>query len=59
MTATAIKRFRCICTECAPLPPIEGLHPLTHEEDVKVDAGRSRGFLGIIAERVMPSRQRD
>ncbi|MDM9628372.1 hypothetical protein QTL95_20970 [Rhizobium sp. S152] len=25
MKAPAIKRYRCICEECEPLPPIEGL----------------------------------
>lgn len=45
----AAKRYRCICEECEPLPPIEGLHPLTHEGDVKVDAGRPKRLLDIIA----------
>jgi hypothetical protein len=49
MNARAIKPYRCVCTECNPLPPIEGLHPLTHEVDVKVDGGRPKGLLSIIA----------
>ncbi|MDK4731353.1 hypothetical protein [Rhizobium sp. CNPSo 3490] len=49
MKATAIKRYRCVCEECDPSPPIEGLHPLPHEVDVKVDAGRPKGLLGIVA----------
>ncbi|WP_080518710.1 hypothetical protein [Rhizobium leguminosarum] len=57
MTATAIKPYRCVCTECDRLPPIEGLHPLAHDGDVKVDAERPKGLLGIIAKRVMPSRR--
>ena len=56
MKATAIKRYRCICEECDPLPPIEGLHPLTHEA-VEETARKAKGLLGIIAERVMPRRQ--
>ncbi|MGO4133012.1 hypothetical protein ACEQ6A_00430 [Rhizobium brockwellii] len=56
MKAKAIKRTFCVCTECEPLSPIEGLHPLTHE-DTDAEVGRPRGFLGIIAERVMPSRR--
>ncbi|MBB4234278.1 hypothetical protein [Rhizobium esperanzae] len=56
MKATAVRHYRCICEECDPLPPIEGLHPLTHEiaeETVR----KTWGLLGIIAERVMPRRQ--
>ncbi|MBX5164748.1 MULTISPECIES: hypothetical protein [unclassified Rhizobium] len=49
MKATAIKPYRCVCTECYPLPPIKGLHPSAHDEDVKVDAGSPKGLLGIIA----------
>ncbi|MFS8147654.1 hypothetical protein [Rhizobium sp. BR 249] len=56
MKATAIKRYRCICEECDPLPPIEGLHPLTHE-GVEETARKAKGLLGIVAERVMPRRQ--
>ena len=32
MTAKAIRRYLCVCTECEPLPPIEGLHPETFED---------------------------
>ncbi|MDR9772624.1 hypothetical protein RJJ65_08145 [Rhizobium hidalgonense] len=56
MKATAIKPYRCVCTECDPLPPIEGLHPSTHETADET-ARKIRGLLGIIAERVMPGRQ--
>ncbi|WP_027683855.1 hypothetical protein [Rhizobium leguminosarum] len=55
MKAKAIKRYFCVCTECEPLPPIEELHPLTHGQDTDAEVGRPRGFLGIIAERVIPS----
>ena len=57
MTAKAIRRYLCICTECEPLPPIERLHPLTHEPDAEAEAHKPKGLLGIIAERVMPSRK--
>ncbi|AHG46012.1 hypothetical protein RLEG12_23435 [Rhizobium leguminosarum bv. trifolii CB782] len=56
MKATAIKPYRCVCMECDPLPPIEGLHPLAHET-VDETPRKSRGLLDIIAERVMPRRQ--
>ena len=32
MKATVIKRCRCVCEECDPLPPVEGLHPSTVNE---------------------------
>ncbi|MDF0659533.1 MULTISPECIES: hypothetical protein [Rhizobium] len=59
MKATAIKPYRCVCTECEPLRPIEGLHPLTHEGSVKVDAGRPKGLLGIIAKRMTAARRQN
>ncbi|EGE55894.1 UNVERIFIED_ORG: hypothetical protein GGI63_001401 [Rhizobium esperanzae] len=55
MKATAIKRYRCICEECDPLPPIEGLHPLMHNREAAVE--RPKGLLGMIAERVISSRR--
>ncbi|ARM13013.1 MULTISPECIES: hypothetical protein [Rhizobium] len=55
MKATAIKRYRCICEECDPLPPIEGLHPLTHDREAAAE--RPKGLLGMIAERVISSRR--
>ncbi|WP_170965055.1 MULTISPECIES: hypothetical protein [unclassified Rhizobium] len=55
MKAAAIKRYRCVCEECEPLPPIEGLHPLTHEREA--EAERPKRLLGIIAERVMSPRR--
>ncbi|ARM89052.1 hypothetical protein RHEC894_CH02766 [Rhizobium sp. CIAT894] len=58
MKATAIKRYRCICEECDPLPPIEGLHPLTHEGDVKVDR-TPRELFRIIAKRVKAARRQN
>ena len=57
MTAKAIRRYLCVCTECEPLPPIEGLHPLTQEPDTEAEARKPKGLLGIIAERVMPLRR--
>ena len=59
MTAKAITRYRCVCTECAPLPPIEGLHPLTHKLDAEAEARKPKGFLGTIAERVIPPRRQN
>ncbi|MBY5563832.1 hypothetical protein [Rhizobium leguminosarum] len=59
MKAKAIKRSLCVCTECEPLPPIEGLHSLAHEEDTDAEVGRPRGFLGFIAERVIALRRQD
>ncbi|ARO30795.1 hypothetical protein NXC14_CH02875 [Rhizobium sp. NXC14] len=56
MKATAIKPYRCVCEECDPLPPIEGLHPLTHEAADELGR-KARGLLGIIAERVVPCRR--
>ncbi|EJC80094.1 hypothetical protein Rleg4DRAFT_1703 [Rhizobium leguminosarum bv. trifolii WSM2297] len=56
MKAPVIKPYRCVCTECDPLPPIEGLHPSTHEGATETQR-KARGLLGIIAERVMPRRQ--
>jgi len=57
MTAKPIQRYRCFCTECDPLPPIEGPHPLTHEPDAEAEARKPKGFLSIIVERVMPLRR--
>ena len=56
MKATAIKRYRCICEECDPLPPIEGLHPLTHEAAEETPR-KIWGLFGVIAERVTLRRQ--
>ncbi|KZS54298.1 MULTISPECIES: hypothetical protein [Rhizobium] len=59
MKATAIKSYRCICQECDPLPTIEGLHPLTYPPDPETETRKPKGFLGIIADRVMPLRRQD
>ncbi|AIC27969.1 hypothetical protein IE4771_CH02873 [Rhizobium etli bv. mimosae str. IE4771] len=59
MKATAINRHRCVCEECEPLPPIDGLHPLTYKREAEVAAERPKGLLGIIAERVLPSRRQE
>jgi hypothetical protein len=32
MKAQAIRRYRCICEECEPLPPIDGLSATRSEE---------------------------
>ncbi|PDT00727.1 hypothetical protein CO666_28810 [Rhizobium chutanense] len=57
MKATAIKPYRCSCQECDPLPPIEGLHPLTYEPDTEAETSKPKGLLNIIVERVMPLRR--
>jgi len=57
MRATAIKPYRCLCIECEPLPPIEGLHPLTYGDAEESEAPRPKGLLGIIVERVISSRR--
>lgn len=59
MKTAAIRPYRCLCIECEPLPPIEGLHPLTYEDPAENEARKPRGFLGIIAERVISSRKQD
>lgn len=60
MKATAIRPYRCLCIECEPLPPIEGLHPLTHEPGRQQEASRKgRNLLGLIAERITPSRREE
>ncbi|EJJ30736.1 hypothetical protein [Rhizobium sp. CF142] len=58
MRATAIKPYRCLCIECEPLPPIEGLHPLTYRDGAS-EARKPKRLLDIIAERVLPSRRQD
>ncbi len=58
MKPATIKPYRCVCIECEPLAPIEGLHPLTYG-DGESDAPKRKGLLGIIAERVMPLRKQD
>ncbi|MBB3133251.1 hypothetical protein FHS26_000955 [Rhizobium pisi] len=58
MKATAIRSYRCVCSECDPLPPIEGLHPRTFEPADETPR-KAKGLLGVIAERVMPSRRQD
>ncbi|ANK92281.1 hypothetical protein AMK01_CH02840 [Rhizobium sp. N6212] len=57
MKATAIKRYRCVCEECDPLPPIEGLHPLTHDV-VDETPRKARGLLRVIAEQIVPLRRK-
>jgi hypothetical protein len=32
MKAQAIRRYQCVCEECDPLPPIEGLAAPVEEE---------------------------
>ncbi|MBB3409726.1 hypothetical protein FHT87_003645 [Rhizobium sp. BK316] len=59
MRATAIKPYRCLCIECEPLPPIEGLHPLTYGDTAESEARKPKGLFGMIAERVMPSRRQN
>lgn len=58
MKATAIKPYRCQCIECEPLPPIEGLHPLTYGNG-EGEVPERKGLLGIIAERMTRLRKED
>jgi len=59
MKAITIRSYRCLCIECEPLLPIEGLHPLTYGDERQDEARKPKGFLAVIAERVMTSRKRD
>ena len=59
MKATAIRPYRCLCIECEPLPPIDGLHPLTYGDGTGNEASKPKPVLRTIAELVMPSRRRD
>ena len=61
MKATAIKPYRCLCIECEPLPPIEGLHPLTYGDEMEIESEtpKPRGLLGVIADRVTRLRRED
>ena len=59
MRVTAIKPYRCLCIECEPLPPIEGLHPLTYGDAAESEARTPKGLLGMIAERVISSRRQE
>ncbi|PDV90355.1 MULTISPECIES: hypothetical protein [Rhizobium] len=56
MKAAAITRYRCVCEECDPLPPIEGLHPLTY--DGAPEERTTRALFGVIARQVMPIRRK-
>ncbi|MBY5352316.1 hypothetical protein HFO94_01905 [Rhizobium leguminosarum] len=59
MKAKAIKRTLCVCTECEPLPPIEGLHPDTVEAaGERPDRQRRSGSLfRSLAEHIVPFRK--
>ncbi|MGO4112904.1 hypothetical protein [Rhizobium ruizarguesonis] len=59
MKAKAIKRHLCVCTECEPLPPIEGLHPETVEATGERPdrQRRSDGLFRSLAERIVPFRK--
>ncbi|MDM9644381.1 hypothetical protein [Rhizobium sp. S163] len=39
MKAQAIRRYQCVCEECDPLPPIEGLAAPTDAEERKSGTG--------------------
>ncbi|WP_018900628.1 hypothetical protein [Rhizobium sp. 2MFCol3.1] len=56
MKAQAIRRYQCVCEECDPLPPIEGLAAPPEAEERKPGAG----VLGRLAARLArntPERQ--
>lgn len=46
-------RYRCICVECQPLPPIENLHPASFEDSGEERAAKRKGLLHILAGRVL------
>ncbi len=48
MKAPAIGRYQCVCEECDPLPPIEGLSAPVEIEERKPAAG----ILGKLAARL-------
>lgn len=51
MKAQAIRRYQCVCEECDPLPPIEGLAAPVEIEERKPPAG----VLGKLAARLARS----
>ncbi|MBY5455416.1 hypothetical protein ACOJBM_10445 [Rhizobium beringeri] len=59
MKAIAIRPYRCVCTECDPLPPIEGLHPETVEAtgERRDRQRRSDSPFRRLAERIIPVRK--
>jgi hypothetical protein len=48
MKAPAIGKYQCVCEECDPLPPIEGLSAPVETEERKPAAG----ILGKLAARL-------
>ncbi len=56
MKAQAIRRYQCVCEECDPLPPIEGLAAPPEPEERRPGTG----VLGRLAARLSrntPERQ--
>jgi hypothetical protein len=56
MKAQAIRRYQCVCEECDPLPPIEGLAAPTDAEERKSGTG-VLGKLVARLSRSAPERQ--
>ena len=56
MKPAVIVRYRCVCVECEPLPPIENLHPSSFEDNDE-KATKRKGLLHILAGRVLPERK--
>lgn len=50
-------RYRCVCVECEPLPPVENLHPASSEEGGEEKAAKRKGLLHLLAGRVLPERK--
>jgi hypothetical protein len=60
MKPATIRPYRCVCIECEPLPPIDGLHPLTYGDgESEGETRKPKGLLGVIAERVTRLRKED
>ncbi|MBX4957395.1 hypothetical protein [Rhizobium lentis] len=50
-----MRRYRCVCEECDPLPPIEGLHPETFEGPEP--ERRLSALFQSLTDRIVPARR--
>jgi hypothetical protein len=57
MKAQAIKRYKCICEECEPLPPIDGLR--APDPAPEPSGSSAKGMLGKLAVRLIRSKGED
>lgn len=55
MSEQRIRPYRCTCTECQPLPPIDNLHPDSFEE--RPTAAKMKGLIETLTERLRPARK--